>query len=239
MLIGTDFPKITWTVNGLTFLEPNALIGDVILTIVSFYFAIQLYPVRKKHPFYNWWYYFFISFGIGFLLGGLGHFLFHYTGIVGRYPAWYIGILSSYFIIRAMGSLLPENEEKILRRWAIVACVLGILAESIVFLTVDLSINISRGLIIPSVFSTIGLGYALGFLGYKFVRERTKGFNWFWISVCILIPSAVVQGLKINIHPWLDRNDISHLFLLVGLICYHKGISSVSNSIKQNSALNT
>jgi hypothetical protein len=230
MLIGADFPKITWTINGITFLEPNALIGDLILTFVSFYIALQLRHKKSQHPFYKWWYLFFVSFGVGFLMGGLGHFLFHYTGIVGRYPAWYMGIISTYFIIRAMGSLLPEKEEITIQKWAIVTCMTSIISETIVFMTVDLSVNISRGLVIPSLYSTLGLGYSLGYLGYRFTRERSSGFKWFWISIGILIPSALVQGLKINIHPWMDRNDISHILLLAGLICYYKGIISISSS---------
>jgi hypothetical protein len=62
MRIGSDFPKIRWEINDWVFLEPNALIGDVLLFSVSMYIGYQIYK-RKDRLFYRWWSRFFFCFG--------------------------------------------------------------------------------------------------------------------------------------------------------------------------------
>ena len=43
MLIGEDFTKIRVDLNGLVLLEPNAIISDFIMAVVSVYIARKLY----------------------------------------------------------------------------------------------------------------------------------------------------------------------------------------------------
>ena len=62
MQIGKDFPKIYLDLNGFIILEPNAIITDLIMASVSFYFVVKLYSRRKDHSFLKYWYYFFLTF---------------------------------------------------------------------------------------------------------------------------------------------------------------------------------
>ena len=88
----------------------------------------------------------------------------------------------------------------------------------------DLKGNPQIGLLVPSIASAIGFLTCLGYLGSRYMREITWSFRYFYWSVIVLIPSAVIQGMKISIAPWLDRSDLSHLLLLVVLWLNWKGV---------------
>lgn len=227
MLIGEDFEKISWQPFGFDFVEPNALIGDTIIFLVAIYFAYRVKKFKLDHPFFNNWRLFFITFGVSFLFGGLGHFCFNYWGVPGKYFSWYLGIIAPYFIEQAMLSLMSNDRWKnplILASKIKVA--LALIATTLVFMFVDLDSDPSKGLRAATVNTSVGLLFALGYLGYRFSRKIHPGFKYFWISVLILIPTAFFQSLKINIHQWFDRNDASHVLLIIGLILYFLGVKS-------------
>lgn len=225
MIIGADYPLIELQLFGFEFLEPNALIGDFILFIVAVALGLQINRRFPKTDFYRFWKYFFILFGFNFLLGGLGHFLFNYTGVPGKYPAWYLGIISVYFIERAMVSLHPSSYFKsIVKKVSLIKMVLAFLGATAVFALLDLEKDPSIGLKVPSLNTFIGLVFSLGYLGFTYMKLYTKSFRYLIISVFVLIPTAVVQTLKISFAQWFDRNDISHIFLLCALILYYLGV---------------
>ena len=227
MLIGEDFEKISCQLFGFDFVEPNAFIGDTIIFLVAIYFAFRVKKFNIGDPFFKNWYFFFITFGLSFLFGGLGHFCFNYWGVPGKYMSWYLGIIAPFFIEQAMLSLVEYDRWKdplILASKVKVA--LALIATTLVFIFVDLDSDPSKGLIPTTVNTSIGLLFALGFLGYRFSKTIHPKFKYFWISVLILIPTAFFQSLKINIHQWFDRNDASHVLLLISLIFYFLGVSS-------------
>ena len=86
---------------------------------------------------------------------------------------------------------------------------------------------------VPIINSTIGLLYTLAILGSVFSKKITPGFKYFLYSVLIMLPALVFQSQKISIFPWFDKNDISHIFLLIGVIFYYKGVKSVSKYEKE------
>ena len=235
MLIGKDFPKIEWHPFGLDFVEPNAMMGDTIILLVALFFAYKITPFTQNSPFHVWWKRFFIFFGIGFFCGGLGHFLFNYLGVPGKYASWYIGIIASYCIEMAMLTLYPHQHIK--KYFVIIAKIkllLALLIASVVFYTVDLTVDPQKGLIVPTLNSIVGLGLTMGGLGYYYSKRISASFRFLWLSIFILIPSAVVQSMKINIHPWFDRNDISHLLLIISLLMYYQCIKGYTKELSAN-----
>jgi hypothetical protein len=225
MRIGSDYPKIRWETNDWVFLEPNALIGDIILFSVSMVIGYMIYQ-RKEQPFYLWWSRFFFCFGLAFLCGGLGHFLFEYTGLLGKYPSWYLGMVATFFIERAMIELQKLPQRALWKTIFGIKLLVGILIES--YLLTDLTVHddVSKGLIVPTLHTILGLSFTLGYLGYVYQKKIDDAFKWLWWSALILLPSAVFQVLKINIHPWFDRNDVSHVLLVVSLVMYYQGIKN-------------
>ena len=234
MLIGEDFDKIEFEFLGLNMQEPNTFIGDMLLFLFAAFFAYKLRKLRKTGAFFNYWYLFYIIFGLGFFLGGFGHLFYEYLGIPGKTPSWYLGFFSVYFIERAMISIHPNARlKKLLFKIGNAKLVLVLVAELAVSFFVDLEADYSRAMIIPTINSTLGLVLTLGVLGY-FYAKKTPGLKFFWLSVLVQFPAAFFQIMKINIHPWFDKNDASHLLLLFGLFCYFAGIRNYQKSLQKD-----
>jgi hypothetical protein len=221
MLIGEDFPKIEFSWFGLDLVEPNALIGDTLILFVALFLARKTQKLSNGSSFFKYWMWFYIIFGLGFFAGGLGHAFFNYWGVPGKYASWLIGIVSAFFIELAMISIYPVvGRRHVFNRLAFGKLVLALTVEIIVLATVDLTIEPAKGLIVPTISSVIGLGIILGGLGYYYQKKIHPSFKYLWISTLVLIPNTAIQGMKINIHPWFDRNDFSHVLLITGCFLY-------------------
>ncbi|MES2798498.1 MAG: hypothetical protein V4638_00650 [Bacteroidota bacterium] len=232
MLIGKDFDKVEFQLFGFDLVEPNALFGDTIILLVSLFIAFKIKQFNKKTPFYNYWIAFFVVFGFGFFMGGLGHSFFNYWGVPGKYASWYIGIIAVTMIELAMLSIYPnEKQRTILSKIAIIKAFVFLLIQTYVLVNVDLSIDPQKGLLVPTLSSVIGLGIVLGFLSYRYQKIYNPSFRYLWISALVLIPTALVQALKINILPLFDRNDISHILLITTLILYYIALKKVKTTI--------
>jgi hypothetical protein len=234
MLIGKDFDKIEFDFFGLHLLEPNAFIGDSVILIIALYFALQISKYKIVTPFFTNWKWFYIVFGVGFFLGGIGHTFYNYLGLAGKYPSWYSGLLSTLFVEQAMFSLLNNKWKNIAIKTSYLKAVLACFIATFVFATVNLEDDVSKGLIVPTLNSVIGLGFSLGFLGYHFSKTIHSSFKWLWISALILVPSAIIQAMKINVAPWLDRNDLSHILLILGLFFYYITIKKYKSQLNTN-----
>jgi hypothetical protein len=232
MLIGQDFEKIEWNFMGLHLLEPNAMIGDIILFTVAISLAIRIKPHTQRPAFFILWRWFFIIFGVGFLMGGFGHLFYNYLGLKGKYFSWYSGMFAALMIELAMISVFPKVEwRKKLQTLSYLKLVLSIAVATYIYATVDLVEDPSKGLIVPTLNSVVGLGLSLGLLGYYYQRKIDAAFRFFWISTLILIPSAVFQSMKINIHQWFDRNDMSHVLLITSLAFYYHAVNKFYKSL--------
>lgn len=232
MLIGEDFEKLKFEFLGLNLVEPNAFIGDTIILIIALLFAYKTAKINQKTPFIVFWKWFYIVFGISFFAGGWGHLMYNYWGLPGKYFSWYTGIISAFCIEQAMISIFPKIELRgLFKKISVIKMILAFLGATAVFLFVDLSVDPQKGLLIPTLNSVVGLSIALGLFGVIYQKKIHSSFKYLWISALILIPSAIVQGMKINIHPWMDRNDISHILLIIGLILYFQTIKTYSASI--------
>jgi hypothetical protein len=70
-------------------------------------------------------------------------------------------------------------------------------------------------------------------LGYYYQKTITTSFKYLWISTLILIPTAIFQSKKINFHQWFDRNDVSHILIIISLIIYYKAIKGYYDYLKE------
>ena len=225
MLIGTDFPKIEFDFFGLCLLEPNTAFGDFVLFFFSFSFAVWLNRQKDRGDFVFFWKLFFLFFSFSFFLGGLGHLLFNYWGIAGKVFPWLFGILSVYFVERAMLSIHKN------RRWRArfllfskIKLFLAFAFELGVVFFLELESDPSRGMIVPTINSGIGLFFSLGVLPFFYFRLFSPCFVFFVSGVMSLIPSVFFQSMKINLHPFFDRNDASHTLLLLSVFFFFIGL---------------
>lgn len=228
MLIGKNYPKIEFEAFGLDLLEPNSFIGDTILFLVSIYAAYRVNKITNKTLFHRSWIAFFLLFGFSFFFGGLGHLLYNYWGIPGKTPSWYLGVIAVFFIEKAMISLSFSKSLKFILGWiSKIKLILALLGVTMVLFYVDLEADYSKGMLVPTINSTIGLIGTLGVLAATYMKSY-KGMSYFIASVLTLFPAAIIQGMKINIHQWFDKNDLSHVLLMIAIILYLKGIMKVT-----------
>jgi hypothetical protein len=232
MRIGEDYPKIEWDFMGYQLLEPNAFIGDTIIALIAlilFYKSKKIYN-RSKNSYNLFWMFFFLVFGIGFFVGGISHLLYNYIGIQGKYGAWYLGIVSSFFLELAMVSQLYRHKY-LFEKIVVLKAILAIILLTALIASTDLSATPLKGLVIPTINSFIGLVFTLAYLGYRYTRTKSKGFRYLYWSILVLLPTVLFQGLKINFHPWLDRNDVSHILIIITLILYYTSLRKVQRVI--------
>jgi len=222
--IGSDFEKIEFNFCGFDLLEPNSLIGNTILFISALIISRKVQKLSIETPFFNFWRVFFIAFGCSFFIGGLGHGFYNYWGVVGKYPGWIASIISLYFMERAMLSLLKHPRRSVFVFLSKIKLLIFVVLELTIFTFLDLKENPQLGLLIPSIASAFGFLTCLGYLGWRYTHEINSSFRYFYWSVVVLIPSAVLQGMKISIAPWLDRSDLSHLLLLVVILLHWNGV---------------
>ena len=231
MLIGEDFDKIEFTFLGLDLVEPNAMIGDGIVFILSLYLSFRVKKLDFKEPFYKYWHWFFLVFGVCFLFGGLGHMMYNYWSIKGKYIGWFSNIIAVFLAEQAMLSLHPNSKLRAtFKTISQIKAIVVLVAMVVMFSSFDFSADEQKGLIIPAANSFVGLFSSIGILGYYYSNKLDSNFKYFVFSILVTIPSAFFQGLKINIHPWLDRNDVTHILLIATLLLYFTAVKRVKIS---------
>jgi len=225
MKIGEDFDKMEFSWFGLDLLEPNALLSDTLITVVAFIFAglvIRNFPTSK--PFYRYWKWLFILQGISFFFGGLGHVLYNYTGIWGKYAPLAIAIGFIMMAEHAMISIMAERRQVFFFWVSRIKALLALVTLTSLMFTIDVENNLSTLLLVPSLNTGIGYFATLFFLAGRLARRHSKALYWLPASVLTLVPAAVFQANKINLHPWFDRNDFSHLMIILTFFMYYAAI---------------
>ncbi|MDA8707684.1 hypothetical protein N9L97_05160, partial [Cyclobacteriaceae bacterium] len=103
----------------------------------------------------------------------------------------------------------------------------NILLKSIIAILIASAFGL---LIFELKFLWVAIHTAIGivlFLGVPFSIRIAKGtdqvgfFFWGFISLLILLP---VEVLRLNLHPWFQHHEISHIFMICALYCFSKGV---------------
>jgi len=225
MLVGSDFPKIEFDFFGLCLLEPNTVFGDFILFFFSFSFAVWLNRQKGRGDFVFFWKLFFLFFSFSFFLGGLGHLFYNYWGVAGKVFPWLLGVFSVYFVERAMLSI---HKNRIWRArfllFSKIKLFLACALELAVVCFLDLELDPTKGMVVPTINSGLGLVFSLGILPFFYFRLFSPCFVFFVSGVLSLVPSVFFQYMKINFHPLFDRNDASHTLLLFSIFLFFIGL---------------
>ena len=159
-------------------------------------------------------------------LGGMGHLMFNYWGFYGKYLPWLLGILSVFFVEKAMISLLYDPSKIFWNKVSLIKLFIVLFLEILAFYFVDMSKDHSIGLTIPVINLGLGFIFSLALLGNKFKKELHKDFVYMIYGFLLLVPSGLLLSFKINFHPWFDKNDFGHLILIIAMLLYFKAIKS-------------
>ena len=224
-MIFADFEKIHFSLFGFELMEPMALITDVIMGSLSVYFAFRLRKNLTDHPFYLYWSYFFLIFGAGAFYGGFAHAFYGYWGVIGKFPSWISGPVSVYCLEQAMISVHPDNKIlsrlKVISFWKFFAV---ILAWILILSLGPIQEKPSIGFLPIAINTILGVSLSAGILGSIYKKKGLSvNFKYFVLGVLVMIPSAFVFLMKINLHQWFDKNDLSHVLLTAGIAYFFIG----------------
>jgi len=197
---------------GLQLLEPMALILNLVMSFQSFLYY-QKIRASFASPFSAYFSKFFLFISISTFFAAWSHLFYNYLGLVGKIPGWATSIISISMLEYAMviylypkGNILLKSIISIL-----IASAFGLLIFELKFLWV--AIHTAIGIVL--------------FLGVPFSIRIAKGtdqvgfFFWGFISLLILLP---VEVLRLNLHPWFQHHEISHIFMICALYCFSKGV---------------
>lgn len=231
-MIGADFDKIRFEWFGFHLQEPMAFVTDTIISILCLYFVFRLSKLQETdHPFYTYWKYFFILFGIGSIGGALGHLLFQYWGVFGKFPSWFLGIVAVYSLEQGMIALHPDQRRfSILKTLSQLKMVAVFAAVTLVCLYGPIHEKPSLGFLPIAINTIIGVLLAAGFLGFAYVKKLSPIYKYFIWGVLVMLPSAFIFLLKINLHQWFDKNDFSHVLLAIGITYFYLGVKAVKKA---------
>jgi hypothetical protein len=62
--------------------------------------------------------------------------------------------------------------------------------------------------------------------------KNQKAFKWLIFGVAVMLPSAAIFLMKINLFQWFDKGDLSHVFMTVGIGLYYVGLQKINTEGK-------
>jgi hypothetical protein len=214
---------IYFSFQGLNLQEPMAAITNWMIASFCFYAFLKL--KNRNFEEVNYWKYFFITFSFSTFFAGFGHLFFQYLAIPGKFPNWITGILSGYFASLAMlVKMKNQSNKKVLK--------VGIIIKAAVFLFLALW---KQNFLFIAIDAMITYIVFCGVLGYIYFKQGHDYMKYMVYGVLICLPSAFFFLLKINPHKWLNKDDLSHLFMLGCTIFFYLGAKNID--LERNSKL--
>jgi len=203
--------KFEWL--GLHLQEPMGIIMNLAMAAFSFFAFFKLNKTQADEA-GKWWKLFYLTFGISTVFGALGHGLFFYFGVPGKFACWIAGCLANVFCAKAILSFTGyqiKNKALEVFIWSksLLLLVAALITQKFVFVAVDAIVT----------YLTFTGGFAL-----MLKKRGLQEMKYMILGVIVLLPSAFVFLLKINIHRWFDKNDLSHVLMLSGITCFFLGI---------------
>jgi hypothetical protein len=183
-----------------------SLFWDGLISIFSFYYYFQV----KNRSFKSSVNYskFFFWMGISTFLGMFGHLFFPYFAIYGKFPAWICIVITAYFF--SITAIELTNITSIIH-WK-----KGLLFKSTVLLGLSFYMQTFNFIAIDSIFSYVILGTICGLK-----LRKTSTNNFLLLGSILIYPTILIFGCKISIHPLFNKDDFSHLFILISLFFYY------------------
>lgn len=208
---------------GLQLLEPMALILNLVMSFQSFLYY-QKIRASFASPFSAYFSKFFLFISISTFFAAWSHLFYNYLGLVGKIPGWATSIISISMLEYAMVIYLYPKGNILLKSIIalLMASAFGLLIFELKFLWV--AIHTALGLV-------LFLGMPFSFRIIK-GEEKASFFFWGFISMLMTLP---VELIRLNLHPWFQHHEISHVFMICALYCFSKGVRQtelISSQVK-------
>lgn len=204
--------KFDWL--GLHLQEPMAILMNCLIALFCFYAYFRLRKWDNEANY--WWRLFYLVFGISTFFGALGHAFFLYFDVYGKFPCWILGCLANVCAARGMLAFKPfvhPTKTAVLVIWlkSALLLILALVTKKFVFVSIDAIVTY--------------LAYT-GVFAYLLMKRGIPEMKLMVTGVLILLPSAFIFLLKINVHRWLNKDDLSHVLMLICIYCFYRGINA-------------
>lgn len=206
-----DFKIIYFTFAGLHLQEPSTFISDFLLAIVSLYISYRIFKLNKKENVHFFYFYTFLF--ISTLLGAFGHVLYFYFGVLGKFPSWFFASIATIYFCAAVLEDIPTffnlKWKSFIWIKAILLLLLSLIYTKFIFVAID------------SIISYLIFG---GILSYLLWYQKRVHMKYLVFGTILLVPSIFVFVLDVNLHILFNKNDLSHLFILIAILFYYKAV---------------
>jgi hypothetical protein len=217
--------KIPFSLLGFELLEPMAFVTNGLVALVCVYGFVN----AKAFDLHKWKYFFFF-FALGSFSGALSHLFWNYWGFYGKITPWFFGVVSSGFLIAAMVDLFAFRKSTrlifhifILLKGTFVL-IFAYTFWNFLFVAIDT---------ILSLFVACGVGTFILYFHY----DRKDLINLL-IGFLIILPSAAVFLLKLDLSLWMNREDISHILIAGGLFFFARSLKNIASREQSYGELN-
>ncbi|MBK7129506.1 MAG: hypothetical protein IPM74_06665 [Crocinitomicaceae bacterium] len=231
-MIGSDFEKIHFELLGLNLVEPTAFVTNIIMALVALFILFRISSIKSNLAFYTYWKWFFGLLGFGAIGGAIGHTFYFYFGVAGKLPTWLIGPLAVYCLEQAMISNYPiQNKMHVLKWLTKIKMMLVYSLFFLIYFVVPISDKTTVPFLPIALNTMLGVFLFTGLLAKYYAVNLSNAFRYFYFGVLLTIPIAFIFLLKINLNPWFDKNDLSHVLMTIGIIFFYVGIKKVSQAV--------
>lgn len=210
------FEIIYFTIGDLQLQEPMALVTNWLISFFCFFVFVKTQWSNSYSS--NAFKYFYLLLGISTFFGGFGHLFFQYFGVYGKFPCWIMGVAASLFI--GKGILFYRKDKPFYNNWNVF-----LWAKSISLLAFSL---FSKKFIFVAIDAVLTYILYSGYLSWKLWRSEKNEMKYFVYGMVVLFPSAFIFFLNINIHRYLNRDDLSHLLMLICVIIFYFGVKKLN-----------
>ncbi len=203
---------------GLQLQEPMAIITNMMLSLFCLFACLRLRRGSDSAANY-WWRLFYVFFGWSTFFGALGHGLFLYFGVYGKFPCWTLGCIANVFAAKGMMSFQGYSRLTRPVEWFI-------WIKSLLFLVLAIS---TQKFIFVALDAIVTYLTFTGAFAFVLIKRGLTEMRFMLIGVLILLPSAFIFILKINPHRWLNKDDLSHILMLACIAFFYHGMKVWNN----------
>ncbi|UXP33319.1 hypothetical protein N6H18_05060 [Reichenbachiella agarivorans] len=203
--------KISFELWGLDLLEPMGFILNMVMCLICVILYMRLRN-QQSSDFTRYWINFFWLFAVSTFFGGFSHLLFNYLGMLGKIPGWLAAVLAISSIEMAVATQYPDRLIT-LKNAIRVKAVLALL-----LLSVDLQFTWVM------IHTAIGLLIILGAASIHLIKMGESQFSFFLYGIAAMILTLPFRLGQIDPHLWFNRDDVSHLLMMLTLVLFYKGV---------------
>jgi hypothetical protein len=203
--------------------EPMTLLTNTLICATGIYHSNKVYNGHRGHVDYIYNFCFFLFFtAISAIWGGIfSHGFKEYFSIAYSIPGWILALLGSFFAVRGAlqhayhQGLRGFDNSNTLKVYHVI---------NILFLAIAIvSINIYPSFTVVAIYTAVTLSLICGYIELSIYKSTGDiGSKWYLLGIGSGMLTLLLFVFKIHVEPYLNTNDLSHIWMIVSLIIFSR-----------------